>query len=98
MDRQSEPIRRPKITSGKLRTLDTTAVKQVIWPHQLVFTPDGQPATYQSLFYMAFVNEYLSIMAQQTNIIRNEMVTHLQELMGDGEIFGWPVVQAYHTA
>ena len=33
--------RRTKITSGKLRTMDTTAIKEVLWPHKLVFSPDG---------------------------------------------------------
>ena len=58
-------------------------------PIELVFTPDGQLATYQSLSCMAFINGYLSIMAQQTDIIRNQMASHLHELMEDGEIFGW---------
>ena len=62
-ERQPDPRRRPRITFGKLRTADTTAVKQVIWPHELVFTPDGHPATYQNLSFMALVNGYLSIMA-----------------------------------
>ena len=91
-DKHPQPRRRPKITSVKLRTAYTTAVKQGIWPHELVFIPDGQPATFQSLSCLAFVNGYLSIMAQQMDIIRNQMATHLQESMEDGEIFGWPVV------
>ena len=37
-------------------------------------------------------------MAQQTFIIRNQMATHLQEQLGDGEIFRWPIVWAYHAA
>ena len=32
-DKHPQPKRKLKITSGKLRTADTTAVKQVIWPH-----------------------------------------------------------------
>ena len=62
-ERQPQPRRRPRITSGKLRTADTTAVKQVIWLHGLVFTPVGQPATYQNLSFVAFDNGYISIMA-----------------------------------
>ena len=31
---------RSKITSGKLRSADTTVVKQVLWLHDLVFTPE----------------------------------------------------------
>ena len=54
-EEQPQP-RRTQITSGKLRTMDTTAVKHVLWPHELVFTPDGQPAVYDSISCMAFVN------------------------------------------
>ena len=91
-DKQPQPWRRPKITSGKLRTVGTIAVNHVIWHHELDFTLDGQPAAYQSVSCMAFVNSYLSIMAQQTDIIRNQMATHSQKLMEDGEIFEWLVV------
>ena len=48
--------RRTKTTSGKLRTADTTAVKQVLWPQELVFTPEGKPAIYNSMSCTAFVN------------------------------------------
>ena len=65
-EKQPPPRRRPRIISGKLRTDETTAVNQVIWPHELVFTPDGQPVTYQNMSFMPFVNGYLSIMARQT--------------------------------
>ena len=41
-DKKHQLRRSPKITSGKLMTVDTTAVKQVIWPHELGFTPDGE--------------------------------------------------------
>ena len=30
--------------------------------------------------------------------IRNQMATHLEELVEDGEIFRWLVVRAYHAA
>ena len=89
---QPQPRRMTKLTCGKLRTADTTAVKKVLWPHELVFTPDCQPATYESLSCMAFVNGYISIMDLQTVTIRNKMTIHLQEIMEDGEIFGWSVV------
>ena len=70
---QPQLRRRTKLTSGKLRTMDTTAVKEVLWPHELVFTPDGQPAIYESLSSMAFVNGYFSTMALQKDTIRNKM-------------------------
>ena len=42
-------------TSGKLKSANTSAIHRVIWPHEYVFTPDGQPAAYESLSSMAFV-------------------------------------------
>ena len=75
-ERQSQPRRRPRITSGMPRTANNTAVQQVIWP------------TYQNLSFMAFVNGYLSIIAQQSDTIKNHMATHLHEVTEDGEIFG----------
>ena len=45
-EEQPKVTRRPKIISGKLRTADTTAVKHVLWLHELVFTPEGRPTVY----------------------------------------------------
>ena len=39
-EEQPHSRRRAKITSGRLRTVDTTSLKQVLSPHELVFTPD----------------------------------------------------------
>ena len=81
----------------KLRTTDTTTVKPVLWSHELVFTPDGQPAVYDSMSCMEFVNGYLAIMARQKDTHRNKMAIRLQEMMEDGETFGWPVACDYHA-
>ena len=43
-EEQLPVTRRSNITSGKLRSADTTAIKKVLWPHELVFTHEGQPA------------------------------------------------------
>ena len=83
--------------SGKLRSADTTAVIQVLWPHELGFTPQGRPAIYESLSAMGFVNGYLSIMSLQTYSLRDKKAMHLQEMREDGETFRRPVVRAYHT-
>ena len=91
---QLQPRRRTKITSGKMRTTDTTAVKEVLCTHKLVLTPDGQPATYESLSCMAFVNDYFSIMALQMDTMRSKMAIDLHEMMEYGETFRWLVVRA----
>ena len=47
---------------------------------------------------MAFVNGYLTIMLREPQHIQSLMLDHPQELMEDGEHYGWPVVRAYHAA
>ena len=47
---------------------------------------------------MAFMNGYLSVMALESQDIKPRMLTHLQEIMEDGEACGWPVIQSYHVA
>ena len=42
-------------TSGKLRSANTAAVHRVTWPHEYVYTPEGQPSEYESMSSMAFV-------------------------------------------
>ena len=61
-------------------------------PHQRV-----EPAVYDSMSSMAFVNGYLAIMSLQKDTLRDKMAIHLQEMMEDGETFRWPVVRAYHS-
>ena len=62
-----------------------TAINKV--PHELIFTPEGQPTTYENLSAMAFVNGYLIIMSLQKDALRIKMATHFQEMMEDGETF-----------
>ena len=38
--------RRTAIKSGKMCTADTTVLKQIVWPHKLVYDPSGRPAAY----------------------------------------------------
>ena len=57
--------RKHRSTSGKLRNADTTVINQILWPHELVYTSSGQPAMYEDLSCMAFVNGYLSLMGLQ---------------------------------
>ena len=52
---------------------------------------------YESMLAMGFVNGYLAIMSLQKDSLRDKMAVHLQEMMEDGETFGWPVVRPYHA-
>ena len=68
-----------------------------MWPHELIFTPEGQTAAYESLSIRAFVNRFLTIMALQSDALRIKMSAHLLEVVEDGETFRWPVVRVYHV-
>ena len=48
-------------TSGKLRSANTSAIQRVIWPHEYVFTPDGQSAAYESFPWILSPGISLSI-------------------------------------
>ena len=47
---------------------------------------------------MGFVDGYITAMSKELPNIKTLMSTHLQELMEDGERYGWPAVRAYHAA
>ena len=53
---------------------------------------------YYELSSMAFVNGYLSVMALESQQVKVRMLAHLQEMMEDGEAYGWPIVLSYHVA
>ena len=94
----AQPMKKHKGTSGNLRTDDTTVVNQVIWPHELIYTPAGQPVLYKELISMAFVNGYLSVMALESQQVKVSMLAQLQDMMEDGEAYGWPIVVSYNAA
>ena len=89
--------RKAQTTLGKLRSADTSTIQKVLWPHELIFTPEGQPTAFESLSIMDFVNGFLTIMPLQTDAHRIKMSAHPQEMMKDCDTFRWPMVRAYHA-
>ena len=76
-------------TSGKLRSSpNTAAVHRVTYPHEYVYTPEGEPSEYESMSSMTFVTGFMTIMDLQSDPIRNHMWADLWDLMHDGERFG----------
>ena len=57
----------------------------------------SQPCIYEQLSSMAFVNGYLTVMLRETPHIKALMLDYIQELMEDGERYGWPVFRVYHA-
>ena len=47
---------------------------------------------------MAFVNGYISVMAMEMEQVKVRMLSHLQEMMEDGEAYGWPAILSYDAA
>ena len=83
--------------SGKLRTADTTVSHRVTWHCKVIYSPSDQPAIYNQLPSMAFVNSYLTVMFREPPHIKALMLNHLQELIEEVEHYGWPMVRAYHA-
>ena len=86
-----------KAISNKLRIADNMVVKQIMWPHEHIYTPAGLPAVYEDLSPMLFVCGYFEVLAMVNDDTKELMLSHLQELMADGEAYRWPVVLAYHV-
>ena len=47
---------------------------------------------------MAFIKGYHFEMALQPESTKPRILTHLQEMMEDGEAYMWPIVRSYHAA
>ena len=45
-----------------------------------------------------FTNGYLAIVAEEGATIKEYMLSHLQKLFEDVEVYGWKAVREYHTA
>ena len=60
-------------SSVKLHSANTAARHKVIWSHEYVYTPEGQPSEYESMGSLAFIEGYMTIMDIQPNSIRKHM-------------------------
>ena len=56
--------------SVTLQSANTVAICTVFWPHEYVYTPEGQPSEYESMCSLAFVEGYMTIMDMQSDPIR----------------------------
>ena len=90
--------RRRNIKSGKFRTRDTHPLHSIKWPNKMVFTSYGQAPNYLDMSLALFPNGYLAIVAEESVVVKEYMLTHLQELFEDIEMYGWKSVNDYHAA
>ena len=71
--------------------------KKVMWPHEVVYSNRGKPAVYEELFLSLFVKGYLITMKGEEGATKDKMVTNLEDLMEDLELYGWQKLRAYHS-
>ena len=83
-----QPKKLQKAISSKLRPANNMVVKQIMWPHKLIYTPAGLPSVYENLSLMLFVNGYLEVLATVNEDTKGLMLSHLQELMTDEKAYG----------
>ena len=57
----------------------------------------GQTSNLEDLSIPLFVKGYLIIMKGEGVAIKDNMATHLEELMTDSELYSWQRVTAYHS-
>ena len=72
--------------------MDTYVTKSLQWPHEILFTTQGQAPVYSD------TNGYLAVVAGESLSIKKYMLVHLQELMEDVEVYVWRIVMEYHAA
>ena len=88
--------RRKQIKSGMDWTEATTLVYKVTWPHEIVYTSAGKPASYQNISIPPFVHGYMIVMVGEEVAIKKTMAAHLKELMSKAEVYGWECTRAFH--
>ena len=72
-----------------MHTEDTTVLKQIVWPHKLVYDPSSRPAVCDDLPLPLFIQGYLDILQAEKPQQKDIMLKHLSELMADAAIYGW---------
>ena len=103
-DKESEPEvkstsahKRKTLKSGKIRNAELSVLHKVVWPHKVVCTVTAKLAKYEGISILLFVSGYLAIMAAEKPSVHPLMAQHLQELMGEAELYGWEPIRAFHT-
>ena len=81
--------------SIKIQTADTTLLKRITSPHEVVYTSAGQPAVYKDMSDILFVSGYIKVMAGKRDQVKPGMLQHLQELMEDAQSYIREPVKAY---
>ena len=93
----SHKRRKATIKLGKLHTANTTVLKKIMWPQELVYRPNSQPTVYDKLTLHLFISGYLVILESVKPTQKEAIRRHLNKLMADVEVYGWELVQVFHA-
>ena len=85
------------IKLGKVCKADSTVVRRITWPHELIYTARGQPVVYEQLTLPIFLTDYLADVDTMKLGLKEANLKHICELMVDADTYGWEAVHAYHT-
>ena len=75
--------------SGNIRTVDSTIIKCITWPYELVYTSGGEPVTYDYISMSQFVTGYLCVLDMVKPGEKQCTLKHLKEMMVDASMYGW---------
>lgn len=63
----------------------------------MVYMAGVQPSVYDDLSIALFMSIYLTVMAAEKPQMKVHTERHLQELISDSELYGWPPVRSFHA-
>ena len=72
-------------------------MKRITWLHEVVYTTAGKAPSYGDMSLLLFVQGYSIVKKGVKEGVRTKMNSHLEELMGDTELYGWEIVRVYHA-
>ena len=78
------------------RTGAITVLNKITWPHEVVYTSDGKPASYPDISVLQFVYGYLIVMESKEADIKVKMAAHLKDLMSDAQVYGWDRTKVFN--
>ena len=81
---------------GMDRTGATTVLNTITWLHEVLYTLDGKPTSYQDMSVPQFVYGYLLVMDSEEADIRVQMASHLKGLISDAQLYGWDRTRPFH--
>ena len=61
------------LKSGKIHTADSMVLKNVTWPHELIYKAEDKPAQNEDFSMSQFVSGYMAVMNMEKPAVRTVM-------------------------